>query len=229
MSSVSLIPDRQLTFSPELAETIGLEEAVLLQALGTLLENRQGWTTINLAQLQQTLSFWSTDHIARLIDKLVSLGILRQRPGESAGSVMLSALADETESVASMTALSPTPQHNMTWQPSAAVEELLSLNHGIPRQLSSALQHSSSLGRGERSIPSFDSLYSDDGASISKIKRREPRPLKSISRCPLAGTGCRARMLSIFCRRLGSILSLPSPCAPSSFFTGVSAAGHPRK
>ena len=34
MPSASLIPDRQLTFSPELAETIGLEEAVLLQALG---------------------------------------------------------------------------------------------------------------------------------------------------------------------------------------------------
>jgi hypothetical protein len=134
MSSVSLIPDRQLTFSPELAETIGLEEAVLLQALGTLLESRQGWTTINLPQLQQTLSFWSADHIARLIDKLVSLGILRQRPGESAGSVMLSALTDEPESAASMTAISTTPQHNMTWQPSAAVEELLSLNHGIPRQ-----------------------------------------------------------------------------------------------
>jgi len=134
MSSVSLIPDRQLTFSPELAETIGLEEAVLLQALGSLLENDRGWTAINLSQLQQTLSFWSADHIARLINKLVSLGILRQRPGESAGSVMLSALTDEPESVASMTALSTTPQHNMTWQPSTAVEELLSLNHGIPRQ-----------------------------------------------------------------------------------------------
>ena len=34
MPSGSLIPDRQLTFSPELAETIGLEEAILLQALG---------------------------------------------------------------------------------------------------------------------------------------------------------------------------------------------------
>ena len=48
MSSVSLIPDRQLTFSPELAETIGLEEAVLLQALGTLIENNQGWTTVSV-------------------------------------------------------------------------------------------------------------------------------------------------------------------------------------
>ena len=86
MSSVSLIPDRQLTFSPELAETIGLEEAVLLQTLGSLLENDRGWTAINLAQLQQTLSCWSADHIAHLIDKLVSLGILQQRPGESAAA-----------------------------------------------------------------------------------------------------------------------------------------------
>ena len=35
MPSASLIPDRQLTFSPELAETIGLEEAVLLQTLAS--------------------------------------------------------------------------------------------------------------------------------------------------------------------------------------------------
>ena len=33
----SLIPDRQLTFSPDLAATIGLEEAILLQGLGELL------------------------------------------------------------------------------------------------------------------------------------------------------------------------------------------------
>ena len=55
MSSASLIPDRQLTFSPELAETIGLEEAVLLQALGSLLENNQRWTTVRMSQLQHTL------------------------------------------------------------------------------------------------------------------------------------------------------------------------------
>jgi hypothetical protein len=33
MPSASLIPDRQLTFSPELAEIIGLEEAVCCRSL----------------------------------------------------------------------------------------------------------------------------------------------------------------------------------------------------
>ena len=76
MPSVSLIPDRQLTFSPELAETIGLEEAVLLQALGEELADREAWSAISLERLQATLSFWSVDHIADLIGKLVNLGIL---------------------------------------------------------------------------------------------------------------------------------------------------------
>ena len=131
MSSVSLIPDRQLTFSPELAETIGLEEAVLLQALGTLLENNQGWTTVSVSQLQHTLSFWSVDHITRLIDKLVSLGILRQQPGDTADSRLLSALANEPPSASAPAA---TQQQNVAWRPSAAIEELLHLNHGIPPQ-----------------------------------------------------------------------------------------------
>ena len=93
MPSVSLIPDRQLTFSPELAETIGLEEAVLLQALGEQLADREAWTAISLARLQATLSFWSVDHIADLIGKLVTLGILQQKPSQTPGSVLLSASA----------------------------------------------------------------------------------------------------------------------------------------
>ena len=133
MSSVSLIPDRQLTFSPELAETIGLEEAVLLQALGTLLDNNQGWTAVRVSQLQHTLSFWSVDHITRLLDKLVSLGILRQQAGDTADSLLLSTLTDAPPSA---TAAGPSAiqQENTAWRPSAAIEELLNLNHGIPPQ-----------------------------------------------------------------------------------------------
>ncbi|GIR90267.1 MAG: hypothetical protein CM15mP89_2720 [Gammaproteobacteria bacterium] len=93
MPSVSLIPDRQLTFSPELAETIGLEEAVLLQAVGEQLADREAWTAIRLARLQATLSFWSVDHIADLIGKLVTLGILQQKPSQTRGSILLSASA----------------------------------------------------------------------------------------------------------------------------------------
>ena len=133
MSSVSLIPDRQLTFSPELAETIGLEEAVLLQALGTLLDNNQGWTAVRMSQLQHTLSFWSVDHITRLLDKLVSLGILRQQAGDTADSLLLSTLTDEPPS-ATAAAGPSAQQKNAAWRPSAAIEELLNLNHGIPPQ-----------------------------------------------------------------------------------------------
>jgi len=78
MPPAPLIPDRQLTFSPELAETIGLEEAVLLQEVGPKLDGRDGWTTLSVQALQQTLSFWSVDYILQLIDKLVALGILHK-------------------------------------------------------------------------------------------------------------------------------------------------------
>ena len=93
MPSGSLIPDRQLTFSPELAETIGLEEAILLQALGTKLTDRDGWTTIILQELQQTLPFWSIDHITQLSDKLVALGILARSAHHDAAILVLSATA----------------------------------------------------------------------------------------------------------------------------------------
>ena len=135
MPSVSLIPDRQLTFSPELAETIGLQEAVLLQALGEQLADREAWTAISLARLQATLSFWSVDHIADLIEKLVNLGILQQKPSQTPGNVLLSAAADT--SVSNGATSCPTaelrPTEGGRWQPSTALEDLIALTHGIPR------------------------------------------------------------------------------------------------
>ena len=135
MPSASLIPDRQLTFSPELAEIIGLEEAVLLQELGAQLTDRDEWTPLSLESLQQNLSFWSVDHIALLIDKLVTLGIVNRAPGGNANTVVLSAAA----AINSMQQATAVTSHNLAsaldslWQPSDALQELLSLNHGIPR------------------------------------------------------------------------------------------------
>ena len=122
MPSGSLIPDRQLTFSPELAETIGLEEAILLQALGTKLTDCDGWTTIVLQELQQTLPFWSIDHIIQLSDKLVALGILARSSHHDAAILILSAtaLAEPSRRVESEPA---TPTHH----PGSAFE--LSLIH----------------------------------------------------------------------------------------------------
>ena len=146
MPPAPLIPDRQLTFSPELAETIGLEEAVLLQEIGPKLDDRDGWTTLSVQALQQTLSFWSVDYILQLIDKLVALGILHKLPSQSADTVILSGSAIEREHHSRSESPKPSGLHagsNPTpetfdtlaqgWQPSPALEELLMLNHGIPK------------------------------------------------------------------------------------------------
>ena len=141
MPSGSLIPDRQLTFSPELAETIGLEEAILLQALGGKLTDRDGWTTIALQELQQTLPFWSIDHITQLSDKLVALGILARTAHHDSATLVLSvtALAEPSRRVAA----EPTPPtyepdrafeaNSRHWQPSDALIDLLVMTQGIPR------------------------------------------------------------------------------------------------
>ena len=135
MPSASLIPDRQLTFSPELAETIGLEEAVLLQALGSHLNGAEDWTPLSLTELQNTLSFWSLDHIAALIPKLVALGIIDQQPSQDPNVVVLSAAPDVAKKVRGSTAPNTptTSDRHADWQPSDDLIELLVINHGIPR------------------------------------------------------------------------------------------------
>ena len=141
MSSVSLIPNRQLTFSPELAETIGLEEAVLLQALGEQLADHEAWTAISLARLQETLSFWSVDHIADLTGKLVTLGILQQKPSQMPDTILVSAAA--AASVSAGTDSSRAAELEQTegsrWQPSSALEDLIALTHDIPRHFISSV------------------------------------------------------------------------------------------
>ena len=66
MSEFSLIPERQLIFSPGLAATIGLEEAILLQHLQALFEHHSpqikdnhAWLAIERGFLLRTLPFWN--------------------------------------------------------------------------------------------------------------------------------------------------------------------------
>jgi hypothetical protein len=135
MPSASLIPDRQLTFSPELAETIGLEEAVLLQALASHLSGADDWVPLSMKALQAALSFWSPDHIATLITKLVALGIINQKTSQDPEVILLSAVGNIVGSAQGETRLSiaAAPLEDHGWQPSDALLELLVLNHGIPR------------------------------------------------------------------------------------------------
>ena len=157
MPPASLIPDRQLTFSPELAETIGLEEAVLLQALGSHLDGAEDWTPLSLTTLQKTLSFWSLDHIATLIAKLVALGIIHQQPSQDPNIVLLSAAADIAADVQRSTASNaPTTSYgHPDWQPSDDLIELLVLNHGIPQSFINSAQASFMLSNSSEAETQF--------------------------------------------------------------------------
>lgn len=126
MPADSLIPDRQLTFSPELAATIGLEPAILLQQLGNRLAGRGGhWHTLTTAGLSRELPFWTAARIGELLDQLAGLGVLSVVPGEEPGSVRLSFSASDQGGRHAEPA--------GPWQPADAVLELLALNHGIER------------------------------------------------------------------------------------------------
>ena len=64
----SLIPDRQLTFSPDLAATIGLEEAILLQGLGNVSADKEVLAQrILLSDLQRMFPFWQPTEIQQLL------------------------------------------------------------------------------------------------------------------------------------------------------------------
>ncbi|MCX2834966.1 hypothetical protein SAMN05660479_01921 [Microbulbifer thermotolerans] len=78
-----LLPERPLCISPTLAATLGLEEAVLLTALGDLLpflplEHRSGhnWYTADGEQLNQLLPFWQPADIQRVATSLRNQGAL---------------------------------------------------------------------------------------------------------------------------------------------------------
>ena len=81
--SESLIPERPIAVSPSLAASIGLEEAILLQHLQSVLalgetQTRQDycWAQCHLLQLSEQLPFWSTAALRRILQNLVDLGMV---------------------------------------------------------------------------------------------------------------------------------------------------------
>ena len=83
MSDSSFIPERQLLFSPGLAATIGLEEAILLQHLHALFEHHDAqvrdnhaWLSVERDYLLRSLPFWSVEDLHRISRNLVDKGVL---------------------------------------------------------------------------------------------------------------------------------------------------------
>ncbi|MDA1371064.1 MAG: DnaT-like ssDNA-binding domain-containing protein [Proteobacteria bacterium] len=82
----SLLPERPLLISPTLAQTIGLEEAVMLQVLADMISQRESskrplnprleWIKVNDAELQEVFPFWAPVDIKRVQASLHALGVI---------------------------------------------------------------------------------------------------------------------------------------------------------
>jgi hypothetical protein len=78
-----LLPERQLLISPQLAATLGLEEALLYQLLGDFMAQGEPqlrsnflWLSIDGAVLQKLLPFWQPADIRRILNNLREKGVL---------------------------------------------------------------------------------------------------------------------------------------------------------
>lgn len=149
MSESSLVPERQLVFSPGLAATIGLEEAILLQHLQELLQHgtpqlQRGfaWLSVEREFLLRTLPFWQAIDLHRITRSLVDKGVLlMESPPIHTTERLIFALNEPTTPQQSAPAIvAPPPQRRSAglmpthWSPSEDLLQLLALNHTIPRQ-----------------------------------------------------------------------------------------------
>lgn len=153
MSESGLIPERQLLFSPLLAATIGLEEAVLLQHLQLVFDHQKpqlrkgfAWYCVQRDFLLRTLPFWQTEDLHRVSRSLADKGVLLldSPPLLDAEQLVFAVNAPARASAThpqEQPAPAPTiptrrsasllPSH---WTPSEDLLQLLDLNHKIPRQ-----------------------------------------------------------------------------------------------
>ena len=151
MSDSSLIPERQLVFSPGLAATIGLEETILLQHLEALfghheaeIRDNHAWLNIPRDYLLRSLPFWSAEDLNRISRSLADKGVLLiGSPPLHSSEHLLFAVNEPVHAVTpkqQAPAPAPTPGRRSAallpvhWAPSEDLVQLLALNHNIPRQ-----------------------------------------------------------------------------------------------
>ena len=156
MSASSLVPERQLVFSPGLAATIGLEEAILLQQLQGFLDHHSprvqdgyAWLSVERALVQRSLPFWSVEDLQRISRSLVDKGVLLVNSPPLQHSEQLVFALNERVHRAQPPAATPIPAAAtpprvpgrrsagllpVHWSPSEDLLQLLGLNHNIPRQ-----------------------------------------------------------------------------------------------
>lgn len=161
MTDSSLIPERQLVFSPALAATIGLEEAVLLQHLGELFAHRQAsqrdgfeWLEVERQWLLDSLPFWSVVDLHRISKSLADKGVIlvSSPPLHEADKLIFAINQNDRkhsgrtaqrhgDAAASPAASRQQPRRTTgatliaaNWTPSEDILALLAMNHNIPHE-----------------------------------------------------------------------------------------------
>lgn len=154
-----LVPERMLVFSPALAATIGLEEAVLLHVLHDLSVSQPKqranthsytgqWIDIEVATLEGLLPFWDRRELQRVCKSLSDKGVIRISSAPISSTDMLR-FCFNTESKADAPREAQAPAHKPSapitprpgsanllannWRPDEDLLQLLALNHGISR------------------------------------------------------------------------------------------------
>ncbi len=127
-----LVPERPLFFSPTLAATIGLEEAILLQVLldffahrPAWVEEQYSWVEIADQDLEAALPFWQLADIRRAQASLVNLGMVLCSPVEDKHPCYRYALNEKVTRGVSVSA----PQ-NLEADPKATSETSAIFRHG---------------------------------------------------------------------------------------------------
>jgi hypothetical protein len=148
MPESSLVPERQLLFSPALAATIGLEEAILLQYLQSLFEHYgaqlrggRAWLSVERSLLLRTLPFWNPVDLHRISRSLVDKGVLLiDSPPLHSAEQLLFAINEPAREAPHIQPAAPRPARRgaaplpPNWSPGEDLLQLLALNHDIPRQ-----------------------------------------------------------------------------------------------
>lgn len=94
----SLISESSLVFSPQLAATIGLEEAIMLQVLhnAALLQSSTPYT-LSVRGLAATLAFWSLQDLQRVVKSLCDKGVIQLQSPPLTQTDIMSFLFDSNE------------------------------------------------------------------------------------------------------------------------------------
>jgi len=108
----NLLPEKPLLFSPTMAATIGLEEAILLHVLMDFIAHRPGtrqdgflWVEIADEELASTLPFWKLGDIRRVEASLRNLGMTLRRSDTEQGDSYLYALNQASQNRAQRSAV----------------------------------------------------------------------------------------------------------------------------